>query len=100
MNQMTRTTAVEFAPRKVRVNAILPGLMKTPMVEHSAGLAANYAGGDVEAMWRKRAAQVPMGEMGDAWDVANAALFLACDDSRYITGIELVVDGGITLKVN
>ena len=100
MNQMTRTTAVEFAPRKVRVNAILPGLMKTPMVEHSAGLAASYAGGDVEAMWRKRAAQVPMGEMGDAWDVANAALFLACDDSRYITGIELVVDGGITLKVN
>ena len=100
MNMLTRTSAVQFARDHVRVNAILPGLMKTPMVEHSAGLAASYAGGDVEAMWRKRAAQVPMGEMGDAWDVANAALFLACDDSRYITGIELVVDGGITLKVN
>ena len=50
MNQMTRTTAVEFAAQKVRVNAILPGLMKTPMVEHSAGLAASYAKGDVEAM--------------------------------------------------
>ena len=51
MNQMTRTTAVEFAPKHVRVNAILPGLMKTPMVEHSAGLAQSYAkrrrGGDV-----------------------------------------------------
>jgi NAD(P)-dependent dehydrogenase (short-subunit alcohol dehydrogenase family) len=99
MNQMTRTTAVEFAPRKVRVNAILPGLMKTPMVEHSAGLAASYARGDIEAMWRARDAQVPMGHMGDAWDVANAALFLASDESKYITGIELVVDGGITLKV-
>jgi NAD(P)-dependent dehydrogenase (short-subunit alcohol dehydrogenase family) len=39
-----------------------------------------------------------MGHMGEAWDVANAALFLACDESRYITGIELVVDGGVTLK--
>jgi NAD(P)-dependent dehydrogenase (short-subunit alcohol dehydrogenase family) len=99
MNQMTRTTAVEFAARKVRVNAILPGLMKTPMVEHSAGLAASYAKGDVEAMWRARDAQVPMGYMGDAFDVANAALYLACDESKYVTGIELVVDGGITLKV-
>jgi len=98
MNQMTRTTAVEFAPKHVRVNAILPGLMKTPMVEHSAGLAQSYAKGDVEAMWRARDAQVPMGHMGDAWDVANAALFLASDESKYVTGIELVVDGGITCK--
>ena len=98
MNQMTRTTAIEFARQHVRVNAILPGLMKTPMVEHSAGLAASYAKGDVEAMWRARDAQVPMGHMGDAWDVANAALFLASDESKYVTGIELVVDGGITCK--
>jgi NAD(P)-dependent dehydrogenase (short-subunit alcohol dehydrogenase family) len=98
MNQMTRTSAVEFAKHHIRVNAILPGLMKTPMVEHSAGLAASYARGDVEAMWRARDAQVPMGHMGEAWDVANAALFLASDESKYITGIELVVDGGMTLK--
>jgi NAD(P)-dependent dehydrogenase (short-subunit alcohol dehydrogenase family) len=98
MNQMTRTSAVEFAAQHVRVNAILPGLMKTPMVEHSAGLAASYSKGDVEAMWRARDAQVPMGHMGEAWDVANAALFLASDESKYITGIELVVDGGITCK--
>ena len=98
MNQMTRTTAVEFAARHIRVNAILPGLMKTPMVEHSAGLAASYAKGDVEAMWRARDSQVPMGHMGDAWDVANAALFLASDESRYVTGLELVVDGGLTVK--
>ncbi|MBN8978738.1 MAG: glucose 1-dehydrogenase [Xanthobacteraceae bacterium] len=100
MNQMTRTTAVEFAPKNIRVNAILPGLMKTPMVEHSAGLAASYAKGDVEAMWKRRDEQVPMGHMGEGWDVANAALFLASDESRYVTGIELVVDGGLTLKVS
>jgi NAD(P)-dependent dehydrogenase (short-subunit alcohol dehydrogenase family) len=98
LNHLTRTTAVEYAARGIRVNAILPGLMKTPMVEHSAGLAAAYGKGDVEAMWRARAAQVPMQRMGDAWDVANAAVFLASEEARYITGIELVVDGGVTLK--
>ncbi len=98
MNQMTRTTAVQFAKDHVRVNAILPGLMKTPMVEHSSGLASSYAAGDVEAMWRARDAQVPMGHMGEAWDVANAALFLASDESRYVTGLELVVDGGLTAR--
>lgn len=99
MNHLTRTTAAQYAAKNIRVNAILPGLMKTPMVEKSAGLARSYGEGDVEAMWRARDAQVPMGHMGDAWDVANAALFLASDESRYVTGIELIVDGGLTLKV-
>ena len=98
MNHLTRTTAVQYAPKKVRVNTVLPGLMKTPMVETSIGLAQSYAGGDIEAMWRARDAQVPMGHMGDAWDVAHAALFLASDEARYVTGLELVVDGGVTLK--
>ncbi|MBA5778208.1 SDR family oxidoreductase [Stappia sp. F7233] len=98
VNHLTRTTAAEYAGRNIRVNAVLPGLMKTPMVEKAAGLAKAYAGGDVEEMWKVRDAQVPMGHMGDAWDVANAALFLASDEARYITGIELLVDGGITLK--
>jgi NAD(P)-dependent dehydrogenase (short-subunit alcohol dehydrogenase family) len=98
LNHLTRATAAQYAKENIRVNAILPGLMKTPMVEHSPALKAAYGAGDVEKMWAARAAQVPMGKMGDAWDVANAAVFLASDESRYITGIELVVDGGVTLK--
>lgn len=98
MNQLTRTTAAQYAPQKIRVNAVLPGLMKTPMVEHSAGLAQSYGKGDVAAMWAARDKQVPMGHMGEAWDVAFAALFLASDEARYVTGIELIVDGGVTLQ--
>lgn len=98
MNHLTRTTAAQYAPDGVRINAVVPGLMKTPMVEAAASLAQEYGHGDIEAMWCTRDAQVPMGHMGDAWDVAYAALFLASDESRYITGIELVVDGGVTLK--
>jgi NAD(P)-dependent dehydrogenase (short-subunit alcohol dehydrogenase family) len=98
VNHLTRTTAVQYAPQQIRVNAVLPGLMKTPMVEQSAALARSYGEGDVEDMWRTRAAQCPMGYMGDAWDVANAVLFLASDQARYITGIQLAVDGGLTQR--
>ena len=100
MIHLTRTTAVQYAPKHIRVNTVLPGLMKTPMVEKTAGLAAEYGKGDVEEMWRVRDAQCPMGHMGDAWDVAYACLYLASDESKYVTGLELVVDGGISLKLS
>jgi NAD(P)-dependent dehydrogenase (short-subunit alcohol dehydrogenase family) len=99
MIHLTRTTAVQYAPKHIRVNAVLPGLMKTPMVEKTAGLAAKYGEGDVEEMWKVRDAQCPMGHMGDAWDVAYACSYLASDESKYVTGLELVVDGGISLKL-
>ena len=91
--QFTRTTAVIYADRGVRLNCVVPGLMSTPLVRR---LADKYAGGDFEGFSAHRNAQVPMGRMGDAWDVAHAALCLASDEARYVTGTEIVVDGGLT----
>ena len=91
--QFTKVTAVIYAQRGVRMNVVVPGLMFTPLVSI---LADKYAGGDVEAFTEKRHKQVPMGRMGDAFDVAYTIAFLASDASRYITGQKIVVDGGIT----
>jgi len=92
----TRAVALQYARQGIRANAILPGLMNTPMIVEP--LKGAYAGGDVDEMIRIRDAQCPTGKMGDAWDVAYAALFLASDEAKYITATELVVDGGITAK--
>ena len=91
--QFTRTSAVIHAASGVRLNCVVPGLMHTPLVDR---LADKYAGGDYDGFVAKRHAQVPTGRMGDAWDVAHAALFLASDEARYVTATEIVVDGGIT----
>jgi NAD(P)-dependent dehydrogenase (short-subunit alcohol dehydrogenase family) len=91
----TRVVALQYARAGIRANSILPGLMNTPMVH--ASLIGAY-GANAEEMVRKRDAQCPMGRMGDAWDVAYAALFLASDEAKYITGTELIVDGGLTVN--
>lgn len=93
---LTNSVALEFAGHHVRCNAILPGLMNTPMIVEP--LKEVYAHGDVDQMISIRNSQCPMGCMGDAWDVAYAALFLASDESRYITATSLIVDGGLTAK--
>ncbi|MDY7545307.1 glucose 1-dehydrogenase [Glaciimonas sp. CA11.2] len=95
MLAVTKNIAIQYASSGIRANCILPGLMDTPMIREP--LKASY-GGDIEEMRRKRHEQCPMGFMGDAWDVAHAALFLASDAARYITGVDLIVDGGLTLK--
>ncbi|OAB55098.1 3-oxoacyl-ACP reductase [Phormidium willei BDU 130791] len=94
--QFTRSVAMQYAKRGIRANAVLPGLMNTPMIREP--LKDAYAAGDVERMVELRDAQCPTGRMGDAWDVAHASLFLASDEARYVTATELVVDGGLTAK--
>lgn len=94
--QFSRVTAVEFAPKRIRVNTIIPGQMHTPMVE--VRLAGQRAGGDVAALLASRQARIPLGFMGDGRDTANAALFLASDESRFVTGTEIVVDGGMSAR--
>jgi NAD(P)-dependent dehydrogenase (short-subunit alcohol dehydrogenase family) len=96
VNQLTQNIAVQYAAKGVRANCVLPGLMNTPMIR--TPLENAYGPGGVDEMIRLRDAQVPMGKMGDAWDVAHAALFLASDEAKYITGALLVVDGGLTCK--
>lgn len=91
--QFTKATAVIYAPKGVRLNVVVPGLMYTPLV---SVLADKYAGGDLEGYVKVRNEQVPTGSMGSPFDVANAVVFLASDTANYITGQKLVVDGAIT----
>ena len=96
INALTRNIAVQYAPKRVRCNAILPGLVDTPLIR--GAVAAAYD--DIDTMIKERDAQCPMGFMGNAWDVANVAVFLASDEARYVSGIELVVDGALTLTMS
>ena len=94
--QLSRVVAVQYADKGIRVNTVVPGQLHTPMVE--ARLAGQRAGGDVEALLKSRLERIPVGFMGDGRDTANAALFLASDEARFITGTEIVVDGGMTVR--
>jgi len=94
--QFSRVLAVQYAKQGVRANTVVPGQLHTPMVE--ARLAGQRAGGDVSALLAARQKRIPLPFMGDGRDTANAVLFLACDESRFITGTEIVVDGGMTAR--
>jgi NAD(P)-dependent dehydrogenase (short-subunit alcohol dehydrogenase family) len=94
--QLSRVVAVQYADKGIRVNTVVPGQLHTPMVE--ARLAKQRAGGDIEALLKSRIARIPMGFMGDGRDTANAALYLASDEARFVTGTEIVVDGGMTVR--
>ncbi|MXN76571.1 glucose 1-dehydrogenase [Burkholderia sp. 4701] len=94
--QLSRVVAVEYAGKGIRVNTVVPGQLHTPMVE--ARLAGQRAGGDVDALLKQRLARIPLGFMGDGRDTANAALYLASDEARFVTGTEVIVDGGMTVR--
>lgn len=88
--------AQQYATHGIRANTIVPGLIDTPRVRRN--VKAYDAGADVEKMRQARDRQVPMGRMGTPWEIASVATFLASEDASYITGTEIVVDGGLTGK--
>ncbi len=94
--QLSKVVAVQHAKDGVRVNTVVPGQLHTPMVE--ARLAKQRTGGDIEALLASRVKRIPLGFMGDGRDTAHAALFLASDEARFVTGTEIVVDGGMTAR--
>lgn len=94
--QMSRVTAVQHAPDHIRVNTVVPGQLHTPMVE--VRLAAQRSGGDVGQLLASRQSRIPLPFMGDGRDTAYAALFFASDESRWVTGTEIVVDGGMSVR--
>jgi NAD(P)-dependent dehydrogenase (short-subunit alcohol dehydrogenase family) len=94
VNQLTQSMALQYAKTGVRVNAILPGLIDTPLAYRELS-----AGQDIQSVRAERDANCPTGVMGTAQDVANAALFLASDESSYITGTLIPVDGGLHARV-
>jgi NAD(P)-dependent dehydrogenase (short-subunit alcohol dehydrogenase family) len=93
INALTQHMALQYARKGIRVNVILPGMMNTPLIAKAFG---DRTPEEVERRLAERHAACPTGQMGDAWDVAYAALFLASDEARYITGQQLIVDGGLT----
>jgi 3alpha(or 20beta)-hydroxysteroid dehydrogenase len=84
---LTKATALELGPRGIRVNAILPGVIDTPMIA-----------GAIEGNEARLGAGLPLGRLGEALDIAAAAVFLASDQSSWITGTDLIVDGGHTAQ--
>jgi NAD(P)-dependent dehydrogenase (short-subunit alcohol dehydrogenase family) len=96
VNAYTQSLAIGNARHGIRANVIMPGLMHTPM---AVGGISRARGVDAEELIRQRDAQVPLGKMGTAWDVAWASVFLASDEARFITGVVLPVDGGQSARV-
>ena len=94
--QLGRVVAVQYAKKGIRVNTVVPGQLHTPMVD--ARLAKQRTGGDVQTLLTQRQARIPLPFMGDGQDTANAVLFLASDEARFITGTEIIVDGGMSAR--
>ena len=97
VNALTQQIAMDNAKYNIRANVIMPGLMNTPMAIEGISKSRDIP---KEELIRQRDARVPLGEkMGSAWDVAYAALFLASDEAKFITGVALPVDGGQSARI-
>ena len=92
---MSKTDAMSYAPDRIRVNSVHPGFIWTPMVEHH--LRASGAA-DIDAARKAVGDLHPLGHMGDVDDIAWGVVYLASDESKFVTGSELVIDGGYTAR--
>ena len=92
---LTKSLAVEWAPLGVRVNAVCPGVIRTPMAERAIQAGGGLGGGTPEESWKQLAAAHPLGRVGEPEEVAEAVTFLASDQASFITGVALSVDGGM-----
>ncbi len=93
VREMSKNDAVLYAKEKIRVNSLHPGFIWTPMVENFA-----KAGGDADAVRNALNALHPLGHIGEADDIAWGIVYLASDESKFVTGSELVIDGGYTAR--
>ena len=94
----TQSAALALAPHQIRVNALSPGVVDTPMWDTVDALFAKFEGKDIGQKKREVGQAVPLGRMGDPEDIARVAVFLASDQSKYITAQTLSVDGGNVLR--
>jgi NAD(P)-dependent dehydrogenase (short-subunit alcohol dehydrogenase family) len=95
VNHATVALAMQYARQGIRANCIMPGLVDTPLIYKQ--ISGEY--NSVEEMVAARNAAVPLGRMGTAWDIANAAVFLASEEAQFITGVCLPVDGGQSCSI-
>ena len=87
VRSLTRTAAVQYAPSGIRINSVFPGFVETPMTRELHGRPG---------VREKRTRRTLLGRLATPRDIAWGILFLACDESAYMTGAELVIDGGVT----
>jgi NAD(P)-dependent dehydrogenase (short-subunit alcohol dehydrogenase family) len=96
VQQLTQNIGVQYAGKGIRCNSVLPGYIETPRITKRY-MASNPA--DYEEKLLERRRMVPAGRLGQPWDVANAVLFLASDESSYITATDILIDGGLCASI-
>lgn len=102
LNQLTREIASQYAPKNIRANNLVLGSIDTPQIRESyngeGGVRQIFGDEEADRLLRERDKKAPMGRQGTPWEVAQAALFLASDESSYTTGSDIYIDGGLALN--
>ena len=94
LNHLSRQVALDYGASKIRCNVICPGGVRTEMLEHSMGLAAEALNTDLDGVFARMTANSPLHRISSPEEIARVCVFLSCDDSSFMTGSEVLVDGG------